>query len=131
MEEELSLEQEDYLTDPRNRMDVLADDIMGLVDPDDMMLAIIEALGVEEILPDIGRYYTFIYKPQTPNIMYDEYPLVAVTNIEKWGFRGVNYHWGEFRNYTWGEVVGKLHLIYPNELDVMRSIPYQKFQLNN
>ena len=130
-EKELTLDQEEYLTDPRNRVDLLADKIMNLLDPDDMMLAIMEVLGVEEILPDVGRYYTFIYQPKTLNILYDEYPLVAVTSIHPWGFTGVNYHWGDFRSYTWEEIIGKMHLIYPNEVDVMRSIPYQKIQLNN
>ena len=104
---------------------------MNLLDPDDMMLEIMDVLGVEEILPDVGRYYTFVYQPKTPNILYDEYPLVAVTSIHEWGFTGVNYHWGDFRSYTWPEIPFKLHLIYPNEVDVMRSIPYQKIQLNN
>ena len=128
---ELSLEQEDYLTDPTNRIDAVADDILLLSDPDDMMLALLEVLTASTILPEEGRYYTFVYSPKTPRIEYDEYPLIACVGLFKWGFRGVNYHWGTFRNYTWEEVVGSMYLVYPNEVDIMRSIPYQKFRLNN
>ena len=125
------MDQEEYLIDPRNRIDAKADDIILLGDADDMMLEIMSVLAIEEIIPEVGRYYTFVYSPKTPRIAYDEYPLIACVSLEKWGFRGLNYHWGQFRNYTWEEVAGKLHLIFPNELDVMRSIPYQSFKLNN
>lgn len=125
------MDQEEYLIDPRNRIDAKADDIILLGDADDMMLEIMSVLAIEEIIPEVGRYYTFVYSPKTPRIEYDEYPLIACVSLEKWGFRGLNYHWGQFRNYTWEEVAGKLHLIFPNELDVMRSIPYQSFKLNN
>tara|TARA_E500000318_G_scaffold83005_1_gene78520 strand:+ start:11497 stop:11829 length:333 start_codon:yes stop_codon:yes gene_type:complete len=106
------------------------DQCIKLNNPDDMMLLIIETLEETEIIPEVGRYYTFIYKPKTNRIRYDEFPLVAVTNVERWGFRGVNYHWGDFRNYTWQEVQGFLHVVYPLELNDLRSIPYQNFKLN-
>tara|TARA_B100001939_G_scaffold344179_1_gene358146 strand:+ start:1742 stop:2047 length:306 start_codon:yes stop_codon:yes gene_type:complete len=99
-----------------------------MTNPDDMMLEIISTLKETTPVPDVGRYYTFIYKPKTPEIRYDEYPLIACVGLYKWGFRGINYHWGDFRNYDWMEVVGNLHLIYPLELSDMRSIPYQKIQ---
>lgn len=99
-----------------------------MTDPDDMMLDIIATLRETTPVPDVGRYYTFVYQPKTPRIRYDEYPLIACVGLYKWGFRGINYHWGEPRNYDWLEVVGNLHLIYPLELSDMRSIPYQKIQ---
>jgi len=44
----------------------------------------------------------------------------------------MNYHWGgEFRNYTWEEVLGQLHLAYPMEMPDLRSFPYQNFKINN
>ena len=48
----------------------------------------------------------------------------------EWGFRGINYHWGEFRNYTNEEVVGPLHLVHPNEVSDLRNIPYANYRLN-
>jgi len=85
-------------------------------------------LETTELLPQVGRYYTFIYRPKTPGIRYDQFPLIACIGVFEWGFRGINYHWGDYRNYTWDEVGNNdLHLVYPNELEDMRSIPYQQF----
>lgn len=129
------MEQEDYLVSDTQRIEDHVDDISSLPDADDRMLAILELLTTTVLIPEVGRYYTFVYKPKTPRIQYDEYPLIACVGIFKWGFRGINYHWaargGEpFRNYTWEEVVGFLHLVYPLELNDMRSIPYQNFKIN-
>ena len=62
-------------------------------DADFIMENIIELFTEQELVPDTGLYYTFVYIPKTPNITYDQYPLVAVTDIFQWGFRGINYHW--------------------------------------
>jgi len=57
--------------------------------------------------------------------------LIACVAVFQWGFSGINYHWGgEFRNYTWDEVVGFLHVAYPLEMNDLRSIPYQNFKIN-
>tara|TARA_R100001460_G_C3456672_1_gene165420 strand:+ start:284 stop:601 length:318 start_codon:yes stop_codon:yes gene_type:complete len=104
--------------------------MLGTSDPDDMMLKILETLTDFEVVPEVGRYYTFVYKPVTPRIQYDEYPLIACVGLFPWGFRGINYHWGDYRNYNWSEVVGNLHVVYPLELRDMRTIPYQKIRLN-
>ena len=114
-----------------NRLENLVSDIIDMGDSDDMMLAITEVLTVTEIIPDVGKYYTFIYSPKTPRIRYDQFPLIACVAVFQWGFRGINYHWGgEFRNYTWDEVVGFLHVAYPLEMNDLRSIPYQNFKIN-
>ena len=113
------------------RTDDLIDVCAGISNPDDKMLEVLERLPQVEVVPDVGRYYTFIYKPKTPRIRYDEYPLIACTEVNRWGFKGVNYHWGKFRNYTWDEVIGNLHVIYPLELRDARSIPFQHFLINN
>ena len=44
-----------------NRLENLVSDIIDMGDPDDMMLAISEVLTDTEIIPDVGKYYTFIY----------------------------------------------------------------------
>ena len=125
------MEQEEYLEDQRNRLERDVSDIIALYDADDRMLAVTEILTETEVVPDVGRYYTFIYAPKTPRIRYDQFPLIACVHIEKWGFRGYNFHWPAFRNYTWEEVVGYLHTAYPLEMPDLRSIPYQNFQINN
>ena len=124
-------EQEEYLRNETDRTENLIDILSGTTDPDDMMLTIIETLTDTAVVPDIGRYYTFIYKPITPRIEYDEHPLIARVGLFRWGFRGINYHWGDYRNYRWTEVIGNLHVVYPMELEDLRSIPYQKFKINN
>ena len=95
-------------------------------DADFIMENIIELFTEQELVPDTGLYYTFVYIPKTPNITYDQYPLVAVTDIFQWGFRGINYHWRSYRNYTWAEIVGQLHRVYHGELDYMRELSYEK-----
>ena len=130
------MEQEEYLKTDTNRLEYVVDDIINQLTPDDRMLALLGALPEVEVVPDVGRYYTFIYTPKTPRIEYDEFPLVACIGIYKWGFKGINYHWAAigqdpFRNYTWNEVQSNLHVIYPLELNDTRSIPYQNFKINN
>jgi hypothetical protein len=110
--------------------------IRRMSDPEDIMIEIISVLRELEYVPDIGNYYTFIYNAKTPGIKYDQHPLIAALGRYNWGFRGLNYHWERvdpsqaIRNYTWNEVAGSLHLVYPNEINYMRSIPYSKFRIN-
>jgi hypothetical protein len=104
--------------------------ILSMTDPDDMMLEIMEILTDVEVIPDVGGYYTFIYQAKTPRVEYDQFPLIACVGVFEWGFRGLNYHWGDFRNYTWEEA-SLLRVVYPMELQVLRAIPYQSFRINN
>mgnify|MGYP001315233311 FL=1 len=99
-------------------------------DPEEIMLLIMEIFTIEEILPEVGKFYTFIYNPKTPNITYDQHPLIACVDLFKWGFRGLNFHWQDYRNYTWAEVAGKLHLVEFQELDELLALQYGKFLLN-
>jgi len=123
-------EQEQYLENETLRTEDLIDVCAGLTDADDKMMEVLERLSDVEVVPDVGRYYTFIYQPKTPRIRYDQYPLIACTEVNQWGFKGINYHWGKFRIYTWQEVQSNLHIVYPMELEDLRSIDYQKFDLN-
>tara|TARA_E500000305_G_scaffold18833_1_gene14000 strand:+ start:1531 stop:1968 length:438 start_codon:yes stop_codon:yes gene_type:complete len=100
-------------------------------DPEEMMLEIMELLNdTVTPIPDVGKFYTFVYTPKTPNIEYDQHPLVAVTDIFSWGFRGLNFHWQQARNYTWNELAGQLYVVNWVELDDLMAIPYAKFRLN-
>tara|TARA_B100000579_G_scaffold308885_1_gene258573 strand:- start:2368 stop:2715 length:348 start_codon:yes stop_codon:yes gene_type:complete len=114
-----------------NRITEIKDNLIGGESPDDMMLEILEVLTETELVPEPGKYYTFVYQPKTPNVEYDEFPLVAVTSIFQWGFRGLNFHWGQIRQYTWEEVIGQLHIVTNEEIQSLRGIPYQKMRLNN
>lgn len=126
------MEQEDYLASDTQRVENLVDKIRTSGGPDDMFLEIMQILTTKDLVPEVGKYYTFIYQPKTPRIRYDEFPLIACVGVYKWGFKGINYHWEDYRNYTWQEVANNdLLVVYPNELQDMRSIPYQKFRINN
>jgi hypothetical protein len=105
-------------------------DSAGTKDPEDLMLIIMEVFKEEVLYPEPGKFYTFIYTPKTPNIEYDQHPLIACTDLQKWGFKAINFHWRQSRNYTWEEVIGKLHVVRENELDELLAIPYGKFRLN-
>ena len=101
-------------------------------DQEDMMLEIMEILSSTVTpVPDVGGFYTFVYNPKTPNITYDQHPLIACTDLFQWGFRGLNFHWRKYRNYTWDELAGQLYIVNSDELDDLLKIPYEKFRLNN
>ena len=99
-------------------------------DPEEIMLLIMEIFTIEEILPQVGKFYTFIYNAKTPDITYDQHPLIACTELLPWGFRGLNFHWRQSRNYTWPELAGQLYIVEYNELDDLLALPYGKFILN-
>ena len=101
-----------------------------ITNPEDIMLLIMEIFKEQVFTPEVGKFYTFVYNPKTPDIEYDQHPLIACTEIQKWGFRGMNFHWRKYRNYTWQEVAGKLHVVNYNELDELMSLQYGKFRLN-
>ena len=126
-EKELDLER-----NPTERVEELKRMVLdaNTSDPEEIMLLIMELFTIEEILPEVGKFYTFKYNPKTPNITYDQHPLIACVDLFKWGFRGLNFHWQEYRNYTWAEVAGKLHLVEFQELDELLALQYGKFLLN-
>ena len=109
----------------------IKDMLVGNETPDEIMDLIRDTFE-EVLVPEVGGYYTFIYSPKTPNLQYDQYPLVAVTELFSWGFRGINYHWGDYRNYGWGEVgANSFHQISDMEIKSVRSLPFAKYLLNN
>ena len=100
-------------------------------DPEEKMLEIMEVLkDTVTPIPEEGRFYTFVYNAKTPNITYDQHPLIACTDLQSWGFKGLNFHWRQSRNYTWEELAGQLYIVQNNELDDLLAIPYAKFILN-
>ena len=114
-----------------DRIASVKQNMLGIESPDDLMLEILEALSESGNIPEAGNYYTFVYQPKTPGIQYDEFPLVAVTDVFNWGFKGLNFHWGNVRQYTWQEMVGNLHIVNSEEVESLRSIPYGKIRLNS
>ena len=98
-----------------------------LNDPEDMMMEVMQLLNdTVTPIPDVGGFYTFKNKKKTPNIKYDQHPLIACTEVLQWGFRGINLHLRKPRQYTWEEVVGQLYIVQYDEVDDLLKIPYGK-----
>ena len=115
-----------------NRIEEINEDLEKVVgDPEEMMLLIMEALNSTVTpIPEVGQFYTFIYNAKTADITYDQHPLIACTDLQSWGFRGLNFHWRQSRNYTWEELAGQLYIVQYDELDDLLRFPYGKFILN-
>ena len=115
-----------------NRIEEVKDELeKSINDPEDLMLIIMEALNnTVTPIPEVGKFYTFIYNAKTPNITYDQHPLIACTDLQSWGFKGLNFHWRQSRNYTWEELAGQLYIVDYEELDDLLRFPYGKFILN-
>ena len=128
LDQEVNLE-----SNPTGRVEELKARVLkeNVNDPEDIMLLIMEIFTIEEIMPEPGKFYTFIYNAKTPNISYDQHPLIACVEVFRWGFRGLNFHWQQYRNYTWEELPGQLHVVEFQELDELLALQYGKFILNN
>ena len=108
----------EYLSDLNNRTN----------DPEEMMMEIMEVLNdTVTPIPEVGKFYTFVYNAKTPDITYDQHPLIACTDLQSWGFKGLNFHWRQSRNYTWEELAGQLYIVEYTELDDLLRFPYGKF----
>ena len=129
-ERDAAREQEDFGFDDGavNRIQAIKGELETTNDPEDLMLMIMEALkGTVSPIPEVGKFYTFVYNAKTPRIQYDQHPLIACTDLQQWGFKGLNFHWRQSRNYTWDELAGQLYIVQYDELDDLLAIPYAKF----
>jgi hypothetical protein len=115
----------------RNRVRAVVDGLVGTESADDIMLELLEVLQESGKMPSVGKFYLFVYNAKTTSLTYDQNPLVAVTDVYSWGFKGINFHWGEMRQYTWNEVAGSLYEIYPSELRDLQELPVANFRLNS
>ena len=112
-----------------NRIEPVRQDIQSETNVDDRMELIMYALNdTVTPIPEEGNICTFKYFAKTPNIKYDQHPLVAVTELFQWGFRGINFHWNDYRQYTWNEVPGGLYQVNDQELNDLDGIPFARFR---
>ena len=112
--------------DNENRVRSVIDDLIGVETPDDIMENLIGVLSEGPKIATVGKYYIFFYSAKTPGIQYDEYPLVAVTDVFSWGFRGINFHWSDRRQYNYNQIVGGLYEIYPEEMSDVIELGFAK-----
>jgi len=90
--------------------------------PEQNMKNLLNVLTPSVIIPEVDKYYVFVYKAKTKGIVYDQHPLVVVTGIFRWGFTGHNFHMGP-RRYTWGEIITNLYLVEDWELNTIENFP--------
>ena len=102
--------------DNDNRVRGVIDSFVGVETADDIMESLIGVLSEGGKIPTAGKYYTFFYNAKTPGIQYAQYPLVGVTEVFSWGFRGINFHWSDRRQYNYDQIIGGLYEIYPEEM---------------
>jgi hypothetical protein len=114
-----------------NRVRGVIRNLIGNEDPDRIMRELLDVIPETGKIPQVGKYYIFIYQPKTPNIQYDQNPFVAVTDVYQWGFKGINFHWREMRQYTFDEMPGGIHQVYPSEIKDLQALPFQNIRLNN
>jgi hypothetical protein len=112
----------------KNRISPLVKKLIGTESSDDLMRELIKILPKTNEPPKVGKFYIFSYNAKTSGIRYDENPLVAVTEVFKWGFKGINFHWGESRQYTWDEIAGGIYEVYDTELEDLRRLPFSNIR---
>ena len=114
----------------RNRIRAVSDNLIGNEDPDDVMVELLEVLTEGPKSVQAGKMYIFVYNAKTNQLRYYQNPFVAVTDVFQWGFRGINLHWGESRQYTWGEVAGGMYEVYSSEVKDLQMLSFANFKLN-
>ena len=96
--------------------------------PTSNMKKLLDILDGKTIIPDVDKYYVFVYKAKTPRIQYDQHPFVAVTAVYQWGFTGYNFHWEGSRTYTWGEVLSNFYEVEDHELTSVQKLPIARIK---
>ena len=97
-------------------------------DPTKNMGLLLAKLNPSGIVPRPNKYYTFIYKAKTPGIQYDQHPLIVCGDVYKWGFNGLNQHWGEVRQYSWNEVLSNVYELSQENFQYLTNVPLAKYK---
>ena len=87
------------------------------------MSELMSSLGTGQLVPEVNKYYVFVYKAKTPGIRYDAHPFVVVTGLFRWGFSAYNFHWEEPRFYTWAEIQSNLYEVTDEDLNRVQEAP--------
>ena len=113
-----------------NRISPVLDRLIGIEDPDELMVEIQEIGNDTATAPQAGQFFVFSYQP-TSTGRFDANPLVAVTDVYSWGFRVTNFHHGEARSYSFSNIVGSTYRVYPEEITDLQALPFGKMRLNS
>ena len=113
-----------------NRISPVLDRLIGIEDHDELMVEIEEVISDSVSAPQAGQFFMFSYSPSSSG-RYDANPLVAVTDVYSWGFRGTNFHHGEARSYSFSNVIGNTYRVYPEEITDLQALPFGRMRLNS
>ena len=113
-----------------NRISPVLDRLIGIEDPDELMSQITQVVSDSISTPQAGQFFLFSYQPSS-NGRYDANPLVAVTDVYSWGFRGTNFHHGEARSYSFSNVSGSTYRVLPEEIKDLQALPFGRMRLNS
>ena len=113
-----------------NRISPVLDRLIGIEDPDELMVEIEEVVSDSVSAPQAGQFFIFSYAPSSSG-RYDANPLVAVTDVYSWEFRGTNFHHGEARSYSFSNVIGNTYRVYPEEITDLQALPFGRMRLNS
>ena len=98
-------------------------------DPVSNMSALLKVLTAKALMPEPNKYYVFVYNAKTPGVTYDQHPLILCTGLYKWGFTGVNYHWGlQTRRYTWAELATHVYELSEEEAHMLLDYPLTRLR---
>ena len=111
-----------------NRISPVLDRLIGIEDPDELMVEIEEVISDSVSAPQAGQFFMFSYSPSSSG-RYDANPLVAVTDVYSWGFRGTNFHHGEARSYSFSNVIENTYRVYPEEITDLQALPFGRMRL--
>lgn len=109
-----------------NRIQLISEEIG--TDARTNMFVLLNKISPGIIIPEVDKYYVFVYTPKTRGVRYDQHPFIQCTSRHEWGFIGFNYHWEEHRRYTWQEVQSNLFEIYDDEVEDMKTFPIPLFK---
>ena len=115
-----------------NRIEPIRQDIQSESNVEDRMELIMYALNdTVTPIPEEGNICTFKYFAKTPNIRYDQHPLVLVSSVGTEGFTAFSLHWRMMRKYTYPEIASSLYEIYPSEVSDALRLPTAYYLTNN
>ena len=114
----------------QSKIDLLFERTKGITSPEELMDIILQIFDQTEVLPQVGKFYTFRYAAKTPKIKYDRHPLITMLSYDDKGFEGLNVHWRTRRRYNWEQVMSSFHVLEREEFNALRRIPYARFVIN-
>lgn len=110
-----------------NRIETILNKVDQKNSPEFNLSLLFGVIDTTTIVPKLNEYYVFVYMAKTRNITYDQHPFIVCSTVHPWGFIGFNFHWNDYRRYSWGEVITNLYNLNEEEISTMQNFPIAKF----